>query len=193
MTLTRYLQMCMYIGLCAPIFVQYSKGDDSIVAVVYGKVITRSSLEKMPITQVILPALCDSFDKEHGIIVTDEERNAFADKMVEAISNLPLKPPVPLSKETYLKTADRWIKNYKRNKLLYELYGGKVIFQQAGIEPIDAYYKWLQSEEAKGSFSFSDATVRTAFYDYYAKQRHIEVPTKDIDFSKPWWLMKKKE
>ena len=35
--------------------------------------------------------------------------------------------------------VQQFVRAWKINKALYKKYGGKVIFQQAGVEPLDAY------------------------------------------------------
>ncbi|HEY0943857.1 MAG TPA: hypothetical protein VGD81_01275, partial [Opitutaceae bacterium] len=43
--------------------------------------------------------------------------------------------------------ALEWVRAWKINKALYAQYGGRVIFQQAGPEPLDAYREFLKEQE----------------------------------------------
>jgi hypothetical protein len=47
--------------------------------------------------------------------------------------------------------AQQFVKSWKINKALYAQYGGRVIFQQAGVEPLDAYRDFLKEQEKKGA------------------------------------------
>jgi hypothetical protein len=82
------------------------------------------------------------------------------------------------------------VRMWKFNKSLYEKYGGRVIFQQAGIEPLDGYKQFLEEQEAKGAFQISDAGLRAKFWEYFTTMRHTEVHVED-PFGKPWWLLEK--
>lgn len=49
-------------------------------------------------------------------------------------------------------TVTRW----KMHRELYKEYGGRVIFQQFGDEPVDAYRDFLREKEAEGAFEILD-------------------------------------
>lgn len=60
--------------------------------------------------------------------------------------------------------------NVKLQKRLYDEYGGgRLLFQQAGIEAFDATRKMLEAREAEGAFSFSDPGIRALAYDYWTR------------------------
>ena len=101
--------------------------------------------------------------------------------------------------------ANQFIRAWKLNKALYDEYGGSVIFQQAGIEPLGAYRTWLEAHERKGDFQILDPTLRTAFWAYYVSTGHTFIPVDELQketgketglkspFEKPWWLMEPKK
>lgn len=91
-------------------------------------------------------------------------------------------------KEATRKIGEVEMKRWKTNKALYEQYGGKVIFQQFGLEPIDAYGKLLKDNEAKKSFQILDSGLKKNFY-HYIEMQHSEMPEKmaKFYFEKPWW------
>ena len=91
----------------------------------------------------------------------------------------------------YRMTGKSMIEAWKINQALYKIYGGRVIFQQAGIEPLDAYKKFLEEHEKKGDFEILDKTLREEFWKYYTTM-HTEVPKKQVDFRTPWWTKMKK-
>ena len=94
-----------------------------------------------------------------------------------------------------------FIRNWKFNKALYQQYGGRVIFQQAGMEPLDAYRAWLKEHESRGDFAINDATLRDQFWSYFLSEAHNFVPIEEFrkesglvdPWEKPWWLLPQKE
>ena len=60
--------------------------------------------------------------------------------------------------------------NWKINQALYERYGGRVIFQQAGPEPWDAWRMFLLEEQAKGSFKIIKPELEASFWNYHTNQ-----------------------
>ncbi len=59
------------------------------------------------------------------------------------------------------------IERWKLNQALYAEYGGRVIFQQFGPEPLDAYREYLEARQEAGDFSFLDPAFETAFWRYF--------------------------
>jgi hypothetical protein len=88
--------------------------------------------------------------------------------------------------------AEQFVKAWKVNKSLYEKYGGRVIFQQAGPEPLDAYRKFLLEQEQKGAFRIDDEEAGVAFWKYF-KDDSTHVFLKDQEkaadaINRPWWM-----
>lgn len=63
--------------------------------------------------------------------------------------------------------ARAFILRHKVNRALYCQYGGRVIFQQAGPEPLDAYRKFLEGQAAQGNFRIFDLTLEKEFWRYF--------------------------
>jgi len=80
-----------------------------------------------------------------------------------------------------------FVESWKFNRALNQKYGGGVIQQQAGIEPLDPMQKWLEEQEQARNFTILDPKVRDSFYNYYHLRR-TKVTEKNA-FDKPWWLM----
>lgn len=89
--------------------------------------------------------------------------------------------------------ASRWVRSWKVNKALYEKYGGRVIFQQAGFEPFDAQRKFLEEQQANGAFEILDADYVEEFWRYWRKDPHGVVGEEQARemMSTPWWLMER--
>jgi hypothetical protein len=82
--------------------------------------------------------------------------------------------------------------NWKMQRHFYDRFGGgRVLWQQAGLEAFDAYRRWLESEERKGNFKITDPKLRQAFYRYW-KLSHDPFMITDPEeirrgFLKPEW------
>lgn len=88
--------------------------------------------------------------------------------------------------------AGHIVKQWKINQALYEKYGGRVIFQQAGPEPLDAYLRFLREHEKKGSFVIVSEELKEGFWEYYVndKMHTFYSGEEGGKFMKtPWWLM----
>ena len=60
--------------------------------------------------------------------------------------------------------------NVKLHKYLYDAYGGgRLLFQQAGVEAFDAMRRMIEAREAEGRFAITDPDVRTLAYDYWTR------------------------
>ena len=86
------------------------------------------------------------------------------------------------------------VANWKFQRHLYKKYGGgRVLWQQAGLEAFDAMHEWLKQYEKKGDFMISDAALRDRFYAYWMTMDHGTFLHADKDFIEheflnPYWL-----
>jgi hypothetical protein len=88
--------------------------------------------------------------------------------------------------------GEQMVKGWKLDRALYRKYGGTVIFQQANpLEPVGAYRKFLEEMQEAKVFEVYDPDNRQKFWHYFVRQHPFQVPAKDIDFDKPWWMQKK--
>jgi hypothetical protein len=91
--------------------------------------------------------------------------------------------------------AHHTVKAWKISKALYAKYGGRVIFQQAGLEPVDAYRDFLKEQERRGAFRILDKSFEQSFWRYFVNDAmHTFVPNEDAarSINTPWWLMEEK-
>ena len=63
--------------------------------------------------------------------------------------------------------ARSFILRWKVNRALYRQYGGRIIFQQAGPEPLDAYRRFLEEQAAQGNFRILKPDFVPEFWRYY--------------------------
>ena len=87
--------------------------------------------------------------------------------------------------------AEQFVLRWKINQALYRKYGGRVIFQQAGLEPLDAYRDFLRDQERTGAFIIVDKQSAAQFWRYFTTDRmHTFLPPKEgaQSMQTPWWL-----
>jgi hypothetical protein len=90
------------------------------------------------------------------------------------------------------KSARMFVKRWKVNKALFAKYGGRVIFQQAGPEPLDAYRDFLREQEKNGAFQILDEKYKNAFWRYFTDDAMHTFYDKDDGaklINTPWWMM----
>lgn len=59
------------------------------------------------------------------------------------------------------------IVRWKTMRALYRQYGGRIIFQQAGPEPLDALRRFLEDGEKQGDFRIADPALEATFWGYF--------------------------
>ncbi len=94
--------------------------------------------------------------------------------------------------EQWRPIAQSVVRGWKINKALYAKYGGRVIFQQAGAEPLDAYRDFLKEQEKKGAFQILDKKCEASFWRYFTNDAMHTFYSKDGGakfINTPWWLM----
>ncbi len=90
------------------------------------------------------------------------------------------------------RTARQFVRSWKINKKLYAKYGGRVIFQQAGPEPLDAYRDFLKEQEKKGNFQILDKKYEASFWRYFINDAMHTFYSNDDGakfINTPWWMM----
>jgi hypothetical protein len=86
------------------------------------------------------------------------------------------------------------LRRYKIDQSLYKDYGGRVIFQQFGPEPLDAYRRILEEAKAKRRFVLLDRTMENDFWNYFTNESmhsFFPEPEAKIAMTEAWWLMDK--
>jgi len=86
------------------------------------------------------------------------------------------------------KVARVWVKQWKVNQALYREFGGRIVFQQAGWEPIDAYRALLDRYKANKGFVVHDPRLQDAVYSYFLhKFTYAGERKANFYFEKPYW------
>lgn len=93
-------------------------------------------------------------------------------------------------KQSRRRIGMQWVASWKMNKALYKKYGGRVIFQQAGIEPIDAYRAQLKDIREKGALKILQPAYGDVFSEF---ERDLDMGHNylsddgDKYFDRPYW------
>jgi hypothetical protein len=124
------------------------------------------------VRDAILRALTDRYAKDKGITATEAEREAYVASVRKALEQDPtvaatLGPESTEDHAARLEAADAFIRQWKLNGALHQQYGGRIIYQQGGPEPLDAYRTFLEERQAAGDFTIDDAALAEAFWRYY--------------------------
>jgi len=87
---------------------------------------------------------------------------------------------------------------FKLNQALFRQYGGRVIFQQMGPEPLDAYRKFFEEQQKAGAFKILDESLVPSFWRYYKTDKMHNFLSKTREdgekiFSIRWWSLDEKE
>ena len=91
--------------------------------------------------------------------------------------------------------AGAFVRQWKINRELYRQYGGRIIFQQGGPEPLDAYRRFLEESAARGDLVILDNRLEPAFWRYYRNDTiHSFFPAGSEEaaeaFARPPWQPK---
>jgi len=123
---------------------------------------------------IILNPLLKQYEKENAFEVTEEEIEQYLKFMgfgkgVESITvDVGPKGEEPVVPREHMKIgASYMIKGWKRNRALFDKYGGKVLCEQMGCDPIGAFRKFLEESEKIGAFEIYDSELRGKFWEYF--------------------------
>lgn len=167
--------------------------DANVIAVVLGKKITAG--EKDQLNGMIFGALLEQYAKDNKIEPTKEELDVFVTRLEGFEKKLQIdKEQIQGMEEqahaTRLLIAQQFVKAWKINKTLHAKYGGRVLFQQAGIEPLEAYRDFLKEQEKKGAFQILDKQYEAGFWRYFTDDTKLLSKEDSVKaFDTPWWLM----
>lgn len=129
-----------------------------------GKPLHAREVEELRYT--VLKALTDRYGREKNITVSQSEVDAYLRDM-RATLKLDPATETQEEREARERIATSFIRQWKVNGMLYRQYGGRIIYQQGGPEPLDAYRKFLEDNMARGDFRIDDAVLDESFWRYY--------------------------
>ena len=128
--------------------------------------------------------------------LTDQERKEKESQLqtIESIlkTTREMKEQTKGMEEQLRPSVKQYVRAWKINKALYAKYGGRVIFQQAGVEPLDAYRDFLRDQERRGVFQILEKKYETPFWKYFTNDAMHTFYSKEDGakfINTPWWLM----
>ncbi len=95
------------------------------------------------------------------------------------------------------KMAEAMVKSWKIKKTLFKEYGGRVVSQQAGLEPLDAFQTFLKEIESAGTVTVHDEAYKDVMktMDSYINKEHEYLPEGsemiETYFDTPSWVYDK--
>ena len=147
-------------------------GNAAPVATVLGKAVDTTDPEAL--RNAILTPLLDQYAAERGLLAEPAEIDATLEKMRRDMAESGLTAADDLTPEEKAEVdATRrgmvrvLIRQWKINKALHDQYAGRIIYQQLGPEPLDAYRLFLRQREADGAFAIRDQALEASFWRYF--------------------------
>lgn len=129
-------------------------------------------------------------DAERKALESERERLATFIEDLETSGELSPEEAVQ-AKEMRRSFAREMIVHWKLNRALYEQYGGRIIGQQLGPEPLDAYRRFLEEQQADGAFEIHRDEFRDEFWRYFTDDSMHSFIDPDSDegrvFEQPPW------
>ena len=149
--------------------------DAPLVATVLGEEVRTADAAEMD--EAILTRLFDRYAAEQGIKAEAAEIDAYVDNMRRGMAAKGLTAEDDLTREESAE-ADAMrrnmgraiIRRWKINKALHDQYGGRIIYQQLGPEPLDAYRQFLEQRQREGAFTIHDKDLAARFWRYFSDE-----------------------
>jgi hypothetical protein len=133
--------------------------------------------ESAEVREIIITRLLDQYAAERGIQAEPAEIDALLDKMRRDMAASGLTAADDLTPEEQAEVdamrydmARALIRQWKVNKALYNQYGGRLIYQQLGPEPLDAYRQFLRQRQAEGAFAIRNQAIEASFWRYFTDE-----------------------
>jgi hypothetical protein len=132
--------------------------------------------------------------------LADDQRSALTDerdRLEQLRRDLDSDPATPqdAAEEAQARriVATAFIRQWKINQALYRDYDGRIVFQQGGPEPLDAYRRFLEQQQRDGAFAIPDKGLEASFWRYYTNDAihsfYTAGSAEEAEaFRTPWWL-----
>ena len=180
------------------LFEQYAQEKDITVTETDIEQYNQSMLRGIQRQVVNLEKKADSLQKELQAENLDEQKRSELTERLELYTSFANQ--LNQSQEMFKKPntpAGTMIRLWKIYNRLYEQYGGRVIFQQAGPEPLDAFRKFLEDQQRQGNFEFFNQEAESLFWEYYRNEKMHTFYSDETEakamMQTPWWLRKPEE
>ncbi len=166
-----------------------------LAATVLGEEIRTFEIDEMK--QILITRLFERYAEEHDIAVAESEVEAYLQAMKKGMAAEGLNAEEDLTPEEVVEVkalreemAHSIIRQWKLNSKLYHQYGGRVIYQQFGPEPLDAYRQYLEERQAAGDFKIENPAFQAEFWRYFNDESvhsFFEPGTEESAYASPPW------
>ncbi|WP_190288064.1 META domain-containing protein [Marichromatium sp. AB32] len=167
------------------------------VATLFGE--SLRDVDATQLQEIILGRLFEHYADEQGIVAEPDEIAALLERLRAGRAAAGLDADTRLSPDAREQLAvmqrdmaRALIRHWKVNRALHQEYGGRIIYQQLGPEPLDAYRAFLDAQQTAGAFSIHDPALAEAFWRYFIDESiHDFMPPGSDDetqaFAVPPW------
>lgn len=152
-----------------------SAAEAPLAATVLGEEVRTADADEMQ--QTIITRLFDQYTADHGIVATDTEIQSFVENLQRGMAAEGLAAEEDLTPEEAAEVevmrtdmARSIIRQWKLNRELYSQYGGRIIYQQLGPEPLDAYRQFFEEQQSAGAFTILDPSMKEVFWRYFTDE-----------------------
>lgn len=123
-----------------------------------------------------------------------EQELASLNGMQQAMAEADSRAGTPESVEAENRVARAFVEQWKVNQALYRQYGGRVVYQQSGAEPLDAYHEFFRAAQKSGDFRILNEDFEPVFWRYYTTDSlHKFIPEsgnqQERAINTPWWML----
>ena len=150
-----------------------------------------------------LQSIRDDWARRHGVVVSAEGVDAVL-RLIEELSGDPDgdEGAGSVAEEAAATAArrqitEKMVRRWTVDQALYQRFGGRVVFQQAGVEPVDAWLALIEESLDSGLLEILDPDYRDLFAELreYADNHGDVLEDEEVAeiFSQPWWLSGLKE
>jgi hypothetical protein len=152
--------------------VESASMESPLAATVLGENIYTNDPVEMQ--DILLTRLFNRYAEENGITASDAEIDAFVEEMRRDMRARGLAAEDDLTPEEAAQARQMHrdmgraiIRQWKLNRALYQQFDGRIIYQQLGPEPIDAYRQYLEQNQAAGNFKIYRKDFENEFWRYF--------------------------
>ena len=148
--------------------------SEVIVGKVAGVDITADVLKKArsPGEVFVKPAMAKYFETRRALVTPTKEELAVVEANVRGkIADMAKEGNTSLSNSDPALIAKFLLVGWKYNTYLYKHFGGgRLLFQQAGVEAFDATHEFLKHLEREKYFEIADESVRAEVFAYWNRE-----------------------
>jgi len=162
--------------------IEFEPVELPLAATVMGEPVRTNNGSEMQ--EIIVTQLFDHYAEENSIEVTDKEIDTYLEGMYRDMHAMGLDAENTLTEEEKVQMrtmrrdmAHSLIRQWKVNRSLYHQYGGRIIFQQFGPEPLDAYHHYLKERQKAGDFTIHRKDFEETFWRYFTQDSMHEFYT----------------